>query len=592
MPHTCTAIENSIIIIMFIYFSIMSRTNVRVVHSRRGAAQAAIALLYADNSDEEIEALDDEDESFIDDDRLVDADETIIGNEENDDEEEMEVEMSGPASNCASIKWTRSCEMQPIEVKKTIAFGSVKLDGLEESVTPYEVFDKTFQMQSLVENIILPQSVLYAQRKGEDLSTNHEELKALLGLHILMGYHKLPEQRDYWKQDDDLHVSKVSQTMTSRRFETLRSHLHFNDNEANHSGRSWKIQPVLDHANKAFQDAYEYEEELSIDEHMVKFKGNNSIKQYMKGKPTPWGFKEWILAAAKSGYAYQVHLYTGKDPKSTNLGLGEQVVMKLSQCVEGTGCVLGMDNFFTSINLLESLHENGIKAVGTIRSHRKGLPTKVREAKKMKEGEIHPFVSENGKVSVCAWMDKRLVLVASNYVNPSEMTVVERRRRGQPGKQPKSIPSVVVRYNSAMKGVDLCDQKKVSYEIGHRSPKKYYLRIFFDLLDIAINNAYVVYCSKKLETISSYEFRRSVANSMIRGFSSRERQSKCGPPSKRLRIRLANTPLHLPKVHSVRKRCNYCSSRLVDNRSNIQCTDCDVALCLNSNRNCFRDYHM
>ncbi|MEL7308380.1 MAG: hypothetical protein AAGK05_11275, partial [Pseudomonadota bacterium] len=375
-----------------LFFSGMSRANVRVVHSRRGAAQAAIALLYADNSDEEIEPLDDEDESFITDDQTVEADETIIGNEESEDEDELE----GETTNTTSLNWTQIYKMKSVEVTNPISFGSVKIDSeLSEAATPYEVFEKTFQVQKLIEEVILPQSVLYANRKGVDLNTNTEEMKALLGLHILMGYHKLPELRDYWKQDDDLHVSKVSQTMTSRRFEILRAHLHFNDNEAEHSGRSWKIQPVLDHANMVFQDAYEYEEELSIDEHMVKFKGNNSIKQYMRGKPTPWGFKEWILAAAKSGYAYQIHLYTGKDTGNSNLGLGEQVVTKLSQCVEGTGCVIGMDNFFTSINLLEDLHAKGIKAIGTIRSHRKGLPPKAKEVKKMKEGETHSFDRTN-----------------------------------------------------------------------------------------------------------------------------------------------------------------------------------------------------
>ena len=30
-----------------------------------------------------------------------------------------------------------------------------------------------------------------------------------------------------------------------------------------------------------------------IDEHMVKFKGKNSMKQYMKSKPIEWGFKLW-----------------------------------------------------------------------------------------------------------------------------------------------------------------------------------------------------------------------------------------------------------------------------------------------------------
>ena len=44
-----------------------------------------------------------------------------------------------------------------------------------------------------------------------------------------------------------------------------------------------------------------------------------------------------------------------------------------------------------------------------------------------------------------------------------------------------------------MGGVDLTDQLKECYEIDGRSRIKYYMRIFFDLIDIGTNNSYIVY---------------------------------------------------------------------------------------------------
>lgn len=44
-----------------------------------------------------------------------------------------------------------------------------------------------------------------------------------------------------------------------------------------------------------------------------------------------------------------------------------------------------------------------------------------------------------------------------------------------------------------MGGVDLMDQKKVYYEIDRKSKFKFYLRIFFDIFDLGINNAFIVY---------------------------------------------------------------------------------------------------
>jgi hypothetical protein len=35
------------------------------------------------------------------------------------------------------------------------------------------------------------------------------------------------------------------------------------------------------------------EEHNSVDEMMVNFKGKSTIKQYIRGKPNPWGFKLW-----------------------------------------------------------------------------------------------------------------------------------------------------------------------------------------------------------------------------------------------------------------------------------------------------------
>ena len=68
---------------------------------------------------------------------------------------------------------------------------------------------------------------------------------------------------------------------------------------------------------------------ISIDERMVTFKGRIGMKQYIKDKPTKWGFKLWILASSDSGYTYKFQAYTGKRLTQTNNGLGYDVAMDL-----------------------------------------------------------------------------------------------------------------------------------------------------------------------------------------------------------------------------------------------------------------------
>ena len=128
--------------------------------------------------------------------------------------------------------------------------------------------------------------------------------------------------------------------MTVKRFEQIRRNLHFSNNDdINNISRQRKIFPVYEHFNKAFQIALYASKKQSIDERMVKFKGHNICKQYIKNKPIKWGFKLWIRACAKGGYEYESRIYTGKKKSGfeENLRLGEGVVLgyiTLTVCYE------------------------------------------------------------------------------------------------------------------------------------------------------------------------------------------------------------------------------------------------------------------
>ena len=48
--------------------------------------------------------------------------------------------------------------------------------------------------------------------------------------------------------------------------------------------KSYKIRPLIDHFNAAFLDAFSDEAEQSIDDHITKFKGRSSMRQYLQLK--------------------------------------------------------------------------------------------------------------------------------------------------------------------------------------------------------------------------------------------------------------------------------------------------------------------
>ena len=255
-----------------------------------------------------------------------------------------------------------------------------------------DLFQRMCNFDKLIMDIV-EQSELYMHQKGVQFSTNSAELNAFIGMIYVMGYHKLPSIRDYWSTDPSCHVPFISNIMPRNRFELILSSLHFaNNNEMLEKSnqmydRAFKVRPIINDFNDSFQAAREPCKHQSIDEHMVKFKGHNAMKQYIKSKPIKWGFKMWCRCDSRTGYLYEFDLYTGKKVDAEQ-GLGEGVVHMLTNSIKDLFCEVYIDNFFNSPSLQYSLLEKGIYSCGTVRSNRKFMPKTLATDKSMKRGDI------------------------------------------------------------------------------------------------------------------------------------------------------------------------------------------------------------
>ena len=130
-----------------------------------------------------------------------------------------------------------------------------------------------------------------------------------------------------------------------------------------------------------------------------------------------------------------------------------------------------------------------------------------------------------------------------------------------------------------MGGADLSDQMKVTYEVDSRSKFRFYLRVFFNFLDIAVVDSKIVYNKiKSAPSLSSPDFRYSIAQSFV----------PLSRPSKRSSGPLFDTVDHLPDFAPSRVRCAFCSSKNVESRTYVRCITCNIALCLQKDRNCFQ----
>jgi hypothetical protein len=193
-----------------------------------------------------------------------------------------------------------------------------------------------------------------------------------------------------------------------------------------------------------------------------------------------------------------------------------------------------------------------------------------------------------------------------------------------------------------MGGVDLCDMFHALYRIDRRS-KKYYLRIVYFLIGVALSNAWLIY-KKNVEPISLREFQTLVSLSLMSGKSASEETPRPGRKrslslnetlndsivdiqnrldlNNSLQVLIFKTLLKLDVFilfyfkKEKKRRPNYKRMKVQDDirydcfnhfpfwsetksrcqldkkhYTFVKCSKCDVFLCLLNKRNCFHDYH-
>ena len=474
-------------------------------------------------------------------------------------------------------------------------------------IRPIDSFSK-FICQDVIK-LIIDQTNIYGKqrysKKGEDVTkwkeVDENQMCAFLGILFIMGFHKLPRMRDYWSQDRNLFTPAVADTMTRDEFQRFFSNIHLADNSkippknSSDYNKLYKVNDFLNLLKRNFQRNYSLGSCISIDEAMIKFKGRSSIKQYQPLKPTKRGYKVWVLAESTTGYVYNFEIYTGKGAER-RLSLGEHVVMSLIDGIDFKNRQLFFDSYFNSVQLLYQLRKQRISATGTIRSDRKYFPTELKKSEKLERGDYR-YLTSNG-VSIIKWMDKKEVLVASNYFDPAVSDKVSRQSKDGSRKQ-ISCPLAIVQYNKYMGGVDLSDQKIKYYAID-RKAKRNWIRIFLHFLNLSLINSFICYKHLSRSNISTVEYISSVSTALIGDYSSRKRPGRPLAITNQKKMRIesnisdtvsSETPqllAHMPEVISTRRRCAYCSTKEREKRTDVMCTFCRVCLCV---KDCFLLYH-
>ena len=426
-----------------------------------------------------------------------------------------------------------------------------------------------------------------------------------------MGLVRKPTITKYWHKNELCTTPFFGRYMTRTQFERILSNIHLIDNTIPSQDPLNKIGPVLAMIERIFLHVYTPKKNLSVDEASCPFKGRLAFKMYNPRKPSRFHIRLYQVCEAESGYCIGLEVFTGNknsecikmskpiDPTSS---LTTQLVLGLLEKCKllDKGYHIYMDNYYSSPELMEELYLHSTFPVGTCHSNRKCLPKAVTLAQ-LKPGQS--CFRRAGSLLCIKWCDKQSVLILSTIHDAVEINTGKKDRQGNPIVKPKSVHQ----YTMNMRGCDLNDQLMTSYSKLRRSVK-WWRKLFFHIVALCINNAYILYKKFNTNPMPHDTFMEHLAKSLIDSSlqactvaETRPWSPKTPNPITRLHERHFQSPIGKSSTKSGSKKCSVCNFgkktiiakgykgvKLPRKLTLYMCNSCNIPICIHP---CFELYH-
>lgn len=242
-------------------------------------------------------------------------------------------------------------------------------------------------------------------------------------------------------------------------------------------------------------------ENLTIDEQLLGYRGRIPGRTYMPSKPRKYGLKIFWLCEAPSGFALNGYIYLGRQPgEPAHNNLAFDITMDLCQPFYGSGRNVVMDNFFTSHLLATSLLQHRLTILGTVRLNRRDIPPYIRSLEGRNALSSQFAYDHDNKIIMVSYIPKRnknVVLMSSTH-SENTLEAGDKRR-----------PTLILDYNQSKGGVDTMDENIEEFSC-RRKTRRWPLLLFFNLVDIAAYNGYLL-MKKHGSNISRKSFLKKLA---------------------------------------------------------------------------------
>ena len=348
---------------------------------------------------------------------------------------------------------------------------------------------------------------------------NLQDIAHYLGLQVFFGLCHVSNVRWYWRHNFFMSTPNVASLMTRDTYLSLDRFFHAFNRRAIPRGNTdclIVVRPVLEYIRGRCKNLIVPSRNLSLDEGMMPYKGQLSIKVYNPKKPKKYGVKFFFVTESNTGYVIDFSVYSGV------FSMLCDTVFGLVERFRNQGYHLFMDNYYNSVSLAQELFDGGIHVSGTLRLVR-GAPAVLQQLGKnpqhMECGAIQ--WRHKGAVFVICWKGVRLVPMITTTHEPIVEDVRERRKTRRQGRvhyEEVTVqrPTVIGHCNRHMGGVDLFDQLVQYYPFTRRT-RRWTHKLVKYLLQLATQNAYVLYCAygEAERKLSHLQFMELVGNALV-----------------------------------------------------------------------------
>ncbi|XP_022911999.2 piggyBac transposable element-derived protein 4-like isoform X1 [Onthophagus taurus] len=314
--------------------------------------------------------------------------------------------------------------------------------------------------------------------------TNVVELRALLGLLYLSGVMKSAHLTLHDLFSLELGPPVFRATMCKNRFEFLINCLRF-DNKATREERKKQdkfaaTREIWDIFEGCCRRNYSPSEYVTIDETLLAFRGRCPFKMYIPSKPDKYGLKLVTMCDSRTFYMCSAKPYIGKEVREGPFSIPTHYVLNLTKEIQGSNRNCTMDNWFSSLEVAEKLLELKLTMVGTLRKNKPDIPKQLVETKgKAVQSSMFVHNDQSTLVSYVPKKNKTVILISTMHTQPD---INEHTKK----------PEMIMFYNETKGGVDTFDQLCHSTTVS-RKTRRWPLRIFYGMMDIAGINSYVIY---------------------------------------------------------------------------------------------------